>query len=66
MIARQLLEVGDHFVERRADATVAADQIGIVVAEDGAVAVDRAAPGQIEEHRAAAEERLEVGADFSG
>src|SRR5215204_1101315 len=64
VIARQLLEVGNDLVERGADAPVTTDEIGIGVAEYGAMAVDSAATGQVEEHRAAAEERLEVGADL--
>ena len=58
----EAIELGDHLVYRVADAPIAADQIGVVVAEHGAVAVQRAAAQQVEEYGAAADERLEVAA----
>ena len=60
MFDREAVELGQHRIERPADAPVAADQVGVVVAEHRAVAVDVPLRRQVKEHRSAAEKRLEI------
>ena len=62
----QPIELGDHLLQRIANAKVTANQIRVVVADGDTVPVEGAAAEQIEEHRAAADERLEVASELWG
>ncbi len=59
-------QVGDDLIHAIPNGQVAADNVWISVGEDGWPAVEEAGGVEIEEDRAAAQERLEIGAERRG